>query len=57
MAAAAKKLEDMRHPPGKRLEALKGDSARQHSIRVNDPFRVFFYWNDGAENVEIVDYH
>lgn len=57
MVAAAKKLEDMRRPPGNRLEALKGDRAGQHSIRVNDQFRVCFYWNDGAENVEIVDYH
>ena len=57
MVAAAKKLEDMRRPPGNRLEALKGDRAGQHSLRVNDKFRVCFYWNDGAENVEIVDYH
>ena len=55
--AAAKKLEDLRSPPGNRLEALKGDRAGQHSIRVNDQFRVCFRWNDGAENVEIVDYH
>ena len=57
MVAAAKKLEDLRSPPGNRLEALKGDRAGQHSIRVNDQFRVCFRWNDGAENVEIVDYH
>jgi proteic killer suppression protein len=55
MVAAAKKLEDLRSPPGNRLEALKGDRAGQHSIRVNDQFRVCFRWNDGAENVEIVD--
>ena len=55
--AAAKKLEDLRSPPGNRLEDLKGDRAGQHSIRVNDQFRVCFRWNDGAENVEIVDYH
>ena len=57
MVAAAKKLEDLRRPPGNRLEALKGDRAGQHCIRVNDQFRVCFLWNDGAENVEIVDYH
>jgi proteic killer suppression protein len=57
MVAAAKKLEDLLSPPGNRLEALKGDRAGQHSIRVNDQFRVCFRWNDGAENVEIVDYH
>jgi proteic killer suppression protein len=57
MVAAAKKLEDLRSLPGNRLEALKGDRAGQHSIRVNDQFRVCFRWNDGAENVEIVDYH
>lgn len=57
MVAAAKKLEDLRRPPGNRLEDLKGDRAGQHSIRVNDQFRVCVRWNDGAENVEIVDYH
>jgi len=57
MVAAAKKLEDLRSPPGNRLEALKGARAGQHSIRVNDQFCVCFRWNDGAENVEIVDYH
>jgi proteic killer suppression protein len=57
MVAAAKKLEDLRSPPGNRLEALKNDRAGQHSLRVNDQFRVCFRWNDGAENVEIVDYH
>lgn len=57
MVAAAKKLEDLRSPPGNQLEALKGNRAGQHSIRVNDQFRVCFRWNDGAENVEIVDYH
>jgi len=57
MVAAAKKLDDLRSPPGNRLEALKGDRAGQQSIRVNDQFRVCFRWNQGAENVEIVDYH
>jgi proteic killer suppression protein len=54
----ASRLEDLRVPPGNRLEALKGDRAGQHSIRVNDQFRVCFRWTDaGAEAVEIVDYH
>lgn len=54
----AGRLEDLRVPPGNRLEALKGDRAGQHSIRVNDQFRVCFRWTDaGAEDVEIVDYH
>jgi proteic killer suppression protein len=51
-------LEDLRVPPGNRLEALKGGRAGQHSIRVNDQFRVCFRWTAaGAEDVEIVDYH
>lgn len=54
----AETLEDLRVPPGNRLEALKGDRAGQHSIRINDQFRICFRWNDGgAEDVEIVDYH
>ena len=54
----AGRLDDLRVPPGNRLEALKGDRAGQHSIRVNDQFRVCFRWMDtGAEDVEIVDYH
>jgi len=54
----AGRLEDLRVPPGNRLEALKGDRAGEHSIRVNDQFRVCFRWSDaGAEDVEIVDYH
>jgi len=54
----AGRLEDLRVPPGNRLEALKGDRAGQHSIRVNDQFRVCFRWSPaGAEDVEIVDYH
>jgi toxin HigB-1 len=52
------RLEDLRVPPGNRLEALRGDRAGQHSIRVNDQFRVCFRWADaGPEEVEIVDYH
>ena len=54
----AGRLEDLRVPPGNRLEALKGDRAGQHSIRVNDQFRMCFRWTAaGAEDVEIVDYH
>lgn len=54
----AVKLEDLRVPPGNRLEALTGDRAGQHSIRVNDQFRLCFHWTAaGAEDVEIVDYH
>jgi proteic killer suppression protein len=55
---AAVSLEDLRSPPGNRLEPLSGDRAGQHSIRVNDQFRICFVWRDGnAEAVEIVDYH
>lgn len=51
-------LDDLRQPPGNRLEALKGDRSGQHSIRINDQFRLCFRWRDGgAEDVEIVDYH
>jgi len=54
----ANRLDDLRVPPGNRLEALKGDRAGQHSIRVNDQFRVCFRWTaSGAEDVELVDYH
>jgi len=54
----AGKLDDLRQPPGNRLEALKGDRRGQHSIRINDQWRICFEWNDdGAEMVEIVDYH
>ncbi|RUL98070.1 type II toxin-antitoxin system RelE/ParE family toxin [Rhizobium chutanense] len=58
MIEAAYVLEDLRSPPGNRLEALKGDRTGQHSIRINDQWRVCFVWKDnGAEDVEIVDYH
>lgn len=51
-------LEDLRAPPGNRLEALKGDMAGRHSVRVNDQWRIVFTWRNGhAENVSIVDYH
>jgi proteic killer suppression protein len=55
---AATSLDDLRAPPGNRLEALKADRAGQHCIRVNDRCRVCFVWTDrGPEYVEIVDYH
>jgi len=51
-------LEDLRVPPGNHLEALKGDRAGQHSIRINEQYRVCFVWTAaGAKDVEIVDYH
>jgi toxin HigB-1 len=54
----AAKLQDLRVPPGNRLEALRGDREGQYSIRVNDRYRVCFHWTAaGAEDVEIVDYH
>ncbi|TPW26039.1 type II toxin-antitoxin system RelE/ParE family toxin [Pararhizobium mangrovi] len=58
MIDAAMVLDDLRSPPGNRLEALHGDREGQHSIRINDQWRVCFVWTDaGAENVEIADYH
>lgn len=52
------RLNDLRVPPGNRLETLKGDRAGQHSIRVNDQFRVCFVWTtEGPKDVGIVDYH
>jgi proteic killer suppression protein len=54
----AGRLEDLRVPPGNRLEALRGDRAGQHSIRINEQYRLCFRWTAaGAEDVEIVDYH
>ena len=54
---AAITLDDLRVPPGNRLEALHGDRKGQHSIRVNDQWRICFRWKDGASDVEITDYH
>lgn len=55
---AAVSLNDLRSPPGNRLEALTGDRKGQHSIRVNDQFRICFVWTtDGPTDVEITDYH
>ena len=54
----ARDLNDLRAPPGNRLEALSGDRQGQHSIRINDQWRVCFEWRDGdVYEVEIVDYH
>jgi len=54
----AESLEDLRVPPGNRLEALKGDRAGQHSIRVNDQWRIVFRWSHGrAYDVTVLDYH
>jgi proteic killer suppression protein len=58
MLNRAATLQDLRVPPANRLEKLKGDRAGQHSIRINDQWRVCFEWKDGdAYEVEIVDYH
>ena len=57
MLDAAERLEDLKAPPGNRLEKLKGDRDGQWSIRINDQWRICFRWNEGAEDVEIVDYH
>ena len=55
---AAEQLDDLRVPPGNRLEKLKGDRAGQQSIRVNEQWRICFRWQDGnAYDVQIVDYH
>jgi len=55
---SAHELDDLRIPPGNRLEALKDDRKGQHSIRINDQYRICFVWaNSGPEDVEIVDYH
>ncbi|MCO6511393.1 MAG: type II toxin-antitoxin system RelE/ParE family toxin [Aridibacter famidurans] len=55
--AAGGNLFDVDSPPGNRLEKLKGDREGQFSIRINDQFRICFKWDDGAHDVEIVDYH
>jgi addiction module HigA family antidote len=58
MVNAAHELQDLRVPPGNRLEALKGDLRGKHSIRINDQWRIVFRWKDGdAHEVEIDDYH
>ncbi len=55
---AVENVDDLRVPPGNRLEKLKGDRAGQHSIRINDRYRICFVWRrGGVDGVEIVDYH
>ena len=55
---AAVVMDDLRFPPGNRLEALKGNRAGQYSVRINDQWRICFVWTDqGPADVEIVDYH
>ena len=55
---AAVHLEDLRFPPGNHLEELKGDRAGQHSVRINEQWRICFKWSDqGPVDVEIIDYH
>jgi proteic killer suppression protein len=54
----SERLDDLKAPPGNRLEPLRGDRKGQHSIRINDQFRICFIWKDGdAYDVEIADYH
>ena len=58
MLDAAETLNDLRVPPGNRLEALRGDRVGQHSIRINQQWRICFTWTDaGPQGVQIVDYH
>lgn len=57
MLNAAEQLDDLRSPPGNRLEKLSGQRAGQYSLRINDQWRICFSWDDGACDVEIVDYH
>ncbi len=55
---SAETLDDLRIPPGNRLEALKGEREGQYSIRINEQYRICFFWTSaGAEEVEIIDYH
>ena len=57
MLDSARTLDDLRTPWANRLEALKSDRKGQHSIRINDQWRLCFRWNEGADDVEIVDFH
>ena len=58
MLDRARSMGDLRVPPGNRLEALRGDRAGQHSIRINDQWRMCFVWREGdAYHVEVTDYH
>ena len=53
----ADELVDLKVPPGNRLEALSGDLKGYYSIRINDQWRIIFIWNNGVEEVEVIDYH
>lgn len=53
----ARRLSDLRVPPGNRLEALSGNRKGSYSVRINDQWRICFSWNEGASDVQIVDYH
>jgi proteic killer suppression protein len=57
MVNAAAVLDDLKVPPGNKLEALKGDRAGYHSIRINQQWRIVFRWDSGAHEVTIEDYH
>jgi proteic killer suppression protein len=58
LLSAARRLDDLRIPPGNRLEALRGDRTGQHSIRINQQWRICFRWTEGGPaDVEIIDYH
>ena len=58
LLSSIEELDELRNPPGNRLEKLRGDRAGQHSIRVNAKWRICFRWTkEGAEDVEFVDYH
>lgn len=58
MLNAAHRIDDLKAPPSNRLEALKGEWAGCHSIRINDQFRIFFRWKEGnASDVRVIDYH
>lgn len=57
MLDAAFVVDDLRIPPGNRLEMLQGDRAGQYSIRVNEQFRLCFKWQDGVKEIELIDYH
>lgn len=58
LLSAARRVDDLRVPPGNRLEALHGDRTGQYSIRINDQWRICFSWSEGGpSDVEIVDYH
>ena len=57
MLDAAMSLDDLKSPPGNRLHPLEGNRNGRHAIRINDQYRICFRWDDGAQDVEIADYH